>query len=412
VAIVAIGHVWGVMMMDEGRNIVHFTPPLLGGYREVLPPRLWMPAIVAAAGVAVLPVLARKLAWPALLPTFAGAALLWWVVLAFVDGPGGLTRGLDWDYEFGTIVGRAGGDPSGFLRGFVTDLGSYSVQVKGHPPGLPLFLGALERVGLHGAGWAAGVILVVGASMVPAVLITTRAVADEGAARSCAPFLVLAPTALWLATSIDTLFVGVTAWSITLVILAMRRDGRSSDLLAAAAGLLAGGAVLLSYGLVLVALPPLGVALAWRRWRPLLVAAAAAVAVVLALAPLGFWWPAGLLATRHEYYSLDLDRPYGYFFVNNLAAWALALGPATVVGLALLRDRRLWLLVGGGVAAAGFANVSGLSEGEVERIWMPFTVWVLPAAAVLGLRGRATRAWLLAQAGSALAITAVVGTLW
>jgi hypothetical protein len=111
------------------------------------------------------------------------------------------------------------------------------------------------------------------------------------------------------------------------------------------------------------------------------IAVGVTAALLLLLVPLGFWWPDGLRATAHEYQVLDLDRPYGAFFVINLGAWALALGPATLAGLATLRDRAGAALVLGGVAAAVLANVSGLSEGEVERIWLPFGLWVVPAVA-------------------------------
>jgi NaMN:DMB phosphoribosyltransferase len=98
--------------------------------------------------------------------------------------------------------------------------------------------------------------------------------------------------------------------------------------------------------------------------------------------------------------------------VINLAAWSLALGPATIAGMATARDRRLWLLVGGGVLAAAAANVSGLSNGEVERIWLPFTIWVLPAGAALWTSRRAVRGWLALQALVAVSLTALIATNW
>jgi hypothetical protein len=149
-----------------------------------------------------------------------------------------------------------------------------------------------------------------------------------------------------------------------------------------------------------------------RRVRPPLVGTASAVATLALLVPFGFWWPAGLAATRHEYDILPLERPFSFFVVANLAAWGLALGPATAVALARLRDRRLWLLVGGGVAAAVAADLSGLSNGEVERIWLPFTLWVLPAGAVLAVRAWPARAWLALQAATAVVIVATVRTEW
>ena len=50
----------------------------------------------------------------------------------------------------------------------------------------------------------------------------------------------------------------------------------------------------------------------------------------------GFWWPAGLLATRHQYGVLRVSRPYWYFVLADLSAWALALGPAMAVALVRL----------------------------------------------------------------------------
>jgi hypothetical protein len=77
-----------------------------------------------------------------------------------------------------------------------------------------------------------------------------------------------------------------------------------------------------------------------------------------------------------------------------------------------MRDRRIASLVLGGVAAAAIANVSGLSEGEVERIWLPFGLWVLPAGAALAARRGGARPWLLLQVASAVAIVSQVRTQW
>ncbi len=75
----------------------------------------------------------------------------------------------------------------------------------------------------------------------------------------------------------------------------------------------------------------------------------------------------------------------------NLACLAIAIGPAYAVALGRLRDRCLWLLVGGTLAAMGLAALSGMSKGEVERIWLPFAMWVLPAGAVLAAGPRRSR---------------------
>jgi hypothetical protein len=175
---------------------------------------------------------------------------------------------------------------------------------------------------------------------------------------------------------------------------------------------MAAATIMLSYGLVLIGAVALAAVIGRRRWRPLVIATVAAGVAILAFVPFGFWWLAGLGATRDAYYALGLDRPYPYFLVNDLSAWALALGPATAVALLRLRDRRLWLLVGGALAAAALADVSGLSTGEVERIWLPFTIWVLPAGAALATGRIATRAWLGLQVASAIVLTMVVRPIW
>ncbi len=80
----------------------------------------------------------------------------------------------------------------------------------------------------------------------------------------------------------------------------------------------------------------------------------------------GFSWLAGLAATRAQYWAgVASRRPYSYFLVGNLAAFALAVGPAAAVGLARLRDRRTWLLVGGAlVAVVALADLSGMSKAR------------------------------------------------
>jgi hypothetical protein len=421
-AVIAAGRAWGLHLMAEGRNIVLFTPPVLGGYRPGPPGGLWAAATVAVALVVALPAVVPRLRWWSAVAVGTGSAALWWVALALVDGTDGLTRGLEWKADFASVLPGFADDPHGFLTGFTSTIQDYSIQVRGHPPGLPLVLVVLHRLGLQGPGWAAALCLASAAAGVVAVLVTVRAVAGEDTARRALPFLALAPAAIWIGVSFDALYIGPSAWCVALLVLALQREGRPMVALAVAGGLLGALTAMLSYGLVLVACIPIAVALAStttrtsstrpRSWRPLLIGAAVATATVFAFVAFGFWWFAGLAATREEYYVLDLDRPYAYFFVNNLAAWALCLGPATFVAVARLRDHKLWLLVGGGLAAAALANLSGMSMGEVERIWLPFAVWVLPAGAVLATRRRSVHLWLTAQAATALLLTAFISTNW
>ena len=71
------------------------------------------------------------------------------------------------------------------------------------------------------------------------------------------------------------------------------------------------------------------------------------------------------------------------------------LGPAVVVGLVVRPDRALGLLIVSTLVAVAIADLSGLSKGEVERIWLPFLPWI--TLAVVGLfrhlRRRSGRGW-------------------
>jgi hypothetical protein len=54
-----------------------------------------------------------------------------------------------------------------------------------------------------------------------------------------------------------------------------------------------------------------------------------------------------------------------------------------------------------------------MSKLEVERIWLPFAMWLLPAAAALGTRSATIgRPWLALQMLFALAIQTFVRTGW
>ncbi|HEV8296557.1 MAG TPA: hypothetical protein VGQ20_04645 [Acidimicrobiales bacterium] len=413
---ITIGVALGLILRAFGRDIL-LLPPILAELGPGPRPNLVLPIATAVALILALPRLAERLRWHALLATVALMTLVWTMSLALAEGVSGLTRGLTWPTEYLSDVPAVRAAPGAFLRGFTRDIGNYSVHARGHPPGMVLLLAALDRGGLGGAGWAAAMILGAAATAPVAVMLALRDVAGETIARRSAPWLVLAPAAIWVATSADALYMAVGAWAVALVILATGRRGRSAAVLALLGGLLAGFVLLGSYGLVLLAAIPLASIWSRRehRWaaaRTVLLAGAGAMIVLAALLPFGYSWLAGARATKHEYYLQDLDRPYWALLVVNLAAWALALGPATFVALAHLRDRRIWWLVGGGIAAAALANLSGLSAGEVERIWLPFTIWVLPAGAAFPRSGHTTRTGLTLQAASAIALISIVTTQW
>jgi hypothetical protein len=401
--------VWGAILLSTDDRLLLGAPPLMGR----LDPRVGgiaLPATLAVLALWSAPRLAATLPWRQLLWASFAAAVAWAVALALVDGLPGLVRPLETRFEYLHDVPLVG-SPGGFLDGFVEDIDRYTTHVRSHPPGFLLALWSLDRVGFGGSGAAAALVIVGGAAATPAVLVGLRATVGEAHARAAAPFVALAPAAIWIASSADALFAGVAAWSAALSILATGDKGSRSDALALAGGLLFGAALFLSYGVVLLALVPLTVAVARRRHRPIVIGATGTALVLLALGAAGFSWSEGLSATHREYAeSIARFRPYAYFLVANVGAFAVAVGPATAVALSRLRQAGVWLLVGGALAAAAVANLSGLSKGEVERIWLPFAPWVIAACAALSAERR--RRWLAAQLSTGLVVQALVRTSW
>jgi hypothetical protein len=435
-ALVLGSHLWGLHVVHADPRSRIFAAPLAGR----VDPRwagAWPLAALSLGAFAVAtPFILRRRSWRAALwLSFAGAAL-WAAALALSDGPANLWGPLStrWDYLVNLDAVTAHG-PLAFLSGFVAHAGTYSTHVRAHPPGTLLLLWGLSRIGLGGPKWEATVVILAGASAVPAVMLALRSVAGEPRARAALPFLVFAPMALWVATSADALFAGVAAWAATLIILATDRARSRGGAFAVAGGLLLGAAAFLSYGVVLIAIVPVAVALARRSLRPMIVAAATAAAVGLAFAASGFSWMEGLASARVQYLAgASAYRPQSYFLLGNLGTLAIVLGPAVAVAFARLRDRRVWLLVAAALAAVAVADVTALSKGEVERIWLPFAPWIVAATAAFvpppngGRRWRAvdtdTRTlagdtaprWipflLAAQVATALAVQLVVRSPW
>jgi hypothetical protein len=114
-----------------------------------------------------------------------------------------------------------------------------------------------------------------------------------------------------------------------------------------------------------------------------------------------------LAATGDRYWAgIASERPVLYLtLLGNPAALALATGPAVAVGLWRLR-RRPELLPLAAVAAVCLADLSQMSRGEVERIWLPFVPWL--ALAAPGNR----RGWLAAQVGVAVALQSSLVSAW
>ncbi|MEU9094169.1 hypothetical protein [Streptomyces sp. NPDC048428] len=418
---------------DSARVLVVHWPPLLASWYPHVGPGTWAAPVVAAAVIAYGPVLADRLRWRQLLLSCYTASLAWVFSLALIDGWGrGIAERLTTKHEYLRVIGRFD-DIGAALRGFndhilVGPPGNWPAHVAGHPPGSTLTFVLLDRIGLGGGAWAGVWCIVTGASAAVAVLIAVRTLADEYTARRAAPFVVLAPVAIWAGTSADGYFTAVAAWSVTLLSLAATRTVRSPAVTALAAGLLFGLTCYLSYGLTLIALPLLAVLVLARTARPLPLFALGALVVPVVFTLAGFnWWEAYRLLVERYHQGAGGIRPYSYWVWANLACTAIAVGPATLAGLrraaagapGTVRTLRtgttsplqhLVLLVSAALLALLAADLSGMSKAETERIWQPFMLWLLPAAALLPTRGR--RGWLAAQAVVALAVGHLLWTGW
>ncbi|WP_420878321.1 hypothetical protein [Streptomyces sporangiiformans] len=408
-------------------------PPLYANWAPHTGPGTPAALVVAIAVVAYGPGVAARLPWRPLLWTSWVTAMTWTWSLALIDGwHRGIARRLTTKYEYLQVIDRFENIP-GTLRTFTDHilLGSpdhWPPHVAGHPPAATLTFVLLDRIGLGGGAWAGVWCIAVGAAGCAAVLVTVRALAGEGLARRAAPFLVLAPAAVWMGTSADAYFTAVAAWSVALLALALTgRTELRRRTAAFGSGLLFGLTCYLSYGLTLCALIGAGVLLLGRdrirnlaQGLPVLLALLAGLAVVPLLFTLaGFdWWEAYHLLVRRYHQGAGGFRPYGYWVWANLACTVLVVGPATVAGLrragvTLVRRRTgvrtgLALLVLSALLALLVADLSGMSKAETERIWLPFAAWLLPACAFLPR----PRAWLAAQALLALLVNHLLLTGW
>jgi hypothetical protein len=170
-----------------------------------------------------------------------------------------------------------------------------------------------------------------------------------------------------------------------------------------------------TYGLVPLLVLLAGAVIVVGRRLGLVVPAAVGASIVTAgWIAAGFWWWDGFNATRHWHdVGASPDRPYLFFLFADLVVLAVMLGPAVIAALTLRLNRRLAVLVLPALLAVLAADVSGLSKGEVERIWLPFMPWM--SIAVIGVVRRwprETSRWLAAQAGLTIVLQATIAWPW
>lgn len=373
--------------------------------------------------------------WRALLPAAYVLSLGWCFSLALVDGTSGLSRQLGNPYEY-LRTARVVDDVGLLLEEYVSRIpydatDNWPTHVAGHPPLMLLFFVGLVALGL-GGDLAAGVaVTVVAASLPVAVLVTLRALGVDDLARRLVLPLVLSPVAVFLAVSADGVIATAVAWGLACLALATRAAGagtrRRTLAWATLAGLLLGCSVLMSYGMPLMGLAALAVIAAGRAWRsPVLpTAVVAALVPVLALAAAGFaWWEAYPVLVERYWDGIAASRPAAYWLWGNLAALAVAAGPAVWAGLAVLatrvrplvrrgldpETRVVVLLACAVVLVVLLADASRMSKAEVERIWVPFVPWLTLTVALLPPRWHSPA--LLAQVVGALLLQHLAYTTW
>ncbi len=387
--------------------------PLAGKVQSRVNLGLLAAVVLAALLVRWAPSATAGLRWRPLLIVSSLAAAAWASVLALNDGLSVLAGHVAGPYQVWNdlpAVRRLGAGE--FLRSYVHDLPTYAVHSQGHPPGGLLVEYGFDRLGIPVAGATATLAILAAGSAVAAVALVVRLVADEATARRALPFLVLSPAAIWVATSMDALFMAVCAWAIALVAVAVRTTGWRMVVCTVGSGLLCACAMLLSYGLLPLGLVMLAAAIGGRRRVVVLVGVGVIAVVLLAVLSLtGFNWLAGFSATHHAYVTTVASaRPYLYFLLSDVVVLSVVVGPAVLSGSFALRDRRVALVVGAAALALVCTDLSGYTKGEVERIWLPYAIWLFPAATALPPSRE--RSWLAAQAGTALVVQAFLFSLW
>jgi methylthioxylose transferase len=417
--------------------LLHATPQRIRDYAQAAPIfGKWnahvgwgtVPALViAAAAVLWGDRVARRLPWRAVPWVTWATACAWAFALAMIDGwQRGFARRLTTRDEYLhevpgiTDIPRALRTFSSRILDFHPD--SWTTHVSGHPPGALLSFVWLDRIGLGGGAWAGLLCLLVGSSAAAAVVVALRALNDESTARLAAPFVALTPTAIWVAVSADGYYAGVAAWGLALLALAARGTARLPMLAGAGAGLLLGWGIFLNYGLGLIALPVVAVLVAAKdlrsAMRALIPAALVALVIVGVFALAGFWWFDGYTLVQERYWQgIAKDRPFQYWSWANLASVVCAIGLGGVAGVArtfdvaaIKRRSGLHLVVLAALLAIVCADLSMLSKAETERIWLPFTTWLVAAAALLPAPSR--RWWLALNVIGALLLNHFILTNW
>jgi hypothetical protein len=282
-----------------------------------------------------------------------------------------------------------------------------------------LLLWLLGKLGVHRPEVIGILLTLLGCAYVPLLAVAVRSLCHETAARRLMPVLVLAPYAVWLAVSMDAVVLLLAAGFVTLGVVGSE-PGRS-PLWALGSGLVLGCDALLNYAVAWLGVSV--IAVYFVRRRPLLNAVTGASALVpLAAAWLaGFTWTSGLSAAQADF-SLRVGphKSWWLWAALDLVVLLIACGPTIIRAARRVQLTPGWPFVVGAALAVGFAILSGLSRGEVERSWLAFYPFLLIPVVAPAVRptGAAPDAgpvpyWLVVVgAASAVLIEAVLRTTW
>ena len=398
------------------RDVRVHWPPLHADWDPRFDPRL---AVVVAVGLALwvaMPIVADRMTWAGAVVVSTVASWVWVLTLALYDGRDGLSRVYERVGEYLYDASRVN-DVGTTLATFVDRIPyahpeNWKVHVAGHPPGSLLSFVLLDRIGITDPFWVSVTVVSLGATGVAAVLLTLGVLGSRDLARRAAPWVALAPLAVW-AGSGETLWAAVAAWGLFLLALACTRR---SPVIAVAAGLVLGLSLFLSYGLVLFGLLALAVFGLTRAWQLLPGAGLGVAAVVGLFWVAGYtWWDAYPVLRERYFDGIGGERPFGYWVWADVAAWTFTVGLVTWAAFPRLwthaRQRApLAVLAVAALAALMLATLSGMSKAEVERIWLPFTLWIVTVPALLPPNWR--RPLLLSQVALAILAQTLLITRW
>jgi hypothetical protein len=338
------------------------------------------------------------------------------MALAMTEGTDGLARTFERKQEYVYDAQRVS-SISTMLHEFIDripldSVDNWHVHVAGHPPGALLYFVGLDRLGVTDPFWIGVVCVTIASTAIVAVMLTLRTLGTESLARSAMPWIALAPSAVWMGVDGDAVFTAVAAWGLALLAIAAKK---SSVIAAIGSGLLLGYCVYLSYGLILLGILAVAVLIIAKSWRPLPWALGGA-GVVAALFTIGgfAWWEAYPVLRERYYDGIASDRHYSYWVWANLAAWTytagLAVWAAFPTARKAFRTNVLVQLAAAAMLTILIATLSGMSKAETERIFLPFTIWIVALPALLPTRWH--RALLLSQVALGLSAQLLLLTRW